>query len=227
MKYLNVKQVLRIHARMIEKSGGDARVRDLGMLDSAVAQPRARFGGKDLYPELVADLVAYQGSGTSYPGPTVGPLQDATFVDPGAGSGSGSDAISAFGSFAVTSDGLGHARGPGSKGILSSPRFFDVPGLAALRRVVPAPDRTIPDPAGGVDPRTATGFHPLGPSAVGSGVLGSSVVGADGEDGLIPLGHDHPAREAALTPSSSSRGAATKRIQVLGPRVSGRLLPVS
>ena len=57
MKYLNVKQVLKIHARSIEKFGGDPTVRDLGMLESAVAQPRASFGGKRLYPKL-ADKAA-------------------------------------------------------------------------------------------------------------------------------------------------------------------------
>jgi death-on-curing protein len=45
MKYLNVTQVLRIHARSIEQFGGDPTIRDLGMLESAVAQPRAGFGG--------------------------------------------------------------------------------------------------------------------------------------------------------------------------------------
>jgi death-on-curing protein len=57
MKYLNVEQVLRIHARSIEQFGGDPTVRDRGMLGSAVAQPRARFGGRSLYPKL-ADKVA-------------------------------------------------------------------------------------------------------------------------------------------------------------------------
>jgi len=57
MKYLTVEQVLRIHTRSIEQSGGDAGVRDLGMLESAVAQPRASFRGEDLYPKL-ADKAA-------------------------------------------------------------------------------------------------------------------------------------------------------------------------
>ena len=57
MKYLNVTHVLRIHARSIEQFGGDPAIRDLGLLESAVAQPRAGFGGKDLYPEL-ADKAA-------------------------------------------------------------------------------------------------------------------------------------------------------------------------
>jgi death-on-curing protein len=37
MKYLNVRQVLKIHARSIEQFGGDPTVRDHGMLESAVA----------------------------------------------------------------------------------------------------------------------------------------------------------------------------------------------
>jgi death-on-curing protein len=57
MKYLNVNQVLAIHERSIEQFGGDPTIRDLGLLESAVAQPRAGFGGKDLYPEL-ADKAA-------------------------------------------------------------------------------------------------------------------------------------------------------------------------
>jgi death-on-curing protein len=52
MKYLTVDQILRIHARQIEAFGGDPGVRDLGMVDSAVAQPRAGFGGRSLYPTL-------------------------------------------------------------------------------------------------------------------------------------------------------------------------------
>jgi death on curing protein len=58
MKYLTVKQVLAIHARSIEQFGGDPAQRDKGLLDSAVAQPRARFGGRDLYPELAEKAVA-------------------------------------------------------------------------------------------------------------------------------------------------------------------------
>jgi death-on-curing protein len=58
MKYLTVEQVMRIHARSIAQFGGDAGVRDLGLIDSAVAQPRASFGGKDLYPTLAEKAAA-------------------------------------------------------------------------------------------------------------------------------------------------------------------------
>ena len=52
MKYLKLVQVLRIHQRVIETSGGDHGVHDLGLVDSAVAQPRMTFGGKFLYLTL-------------------------------------------------------------------------------------------------------------------------------------------------------------------------------
>jgi death on curing protein len=57
MKYLNTHQVLKIHARTIALFGGDAGVRDLSLVESAVAQPRASFGGAELYPTL-ADKAA-------------------------------------------------------------------------------------------------------------------------------------------------------------------------
>jgi death-on-curing protein len=52
MKYLTVAQVLKIHARQIELFGGDPGVRDLGLVESAVAQPRAGFEGRRFYPTL-------------------------------------------------------------------------------------------------------------------------------------------------------------------------------
>jgi death on curing protein len=57
MKWLTVKKVLEIHERSLEESGGDPGVRDQRMLESAVAQPRASFDGKDLYPGI-ADKAA-------------------------------------------------------------------------------------------------------------------------------------------------------------------------
>ena len=45
-------EVLRLHLRLIEQSGGSPGVRDKGLLESALAQPAAAFGGADLYPTL-------------------------------------------------------------------------------------------------------------------------------------------------------------------------------
>lgn len=58
MKYLSVKTVLAVHERSLEEYGGDPGVRDQGLLESAVSQPRARFGGSDLYPSLAEKAAA-------------------------------------------------------------------------------------------------------------------------------------------------------------------------
>lgn len=50
--YLTPQQVLFIHARLLATSGGEAGIRDLGLLQSAVARPQATFDGVDLYPDL-------------------------------------------------------------------------------------------------------------------------------------------------------------------------------
>ena len=56
-RYLGLAEVLAFHARIIEETGGAHGLRDLGMLESALAQPRQTFGGEDLYPGLVAKAV--------------------------------------------------------------------------------------------------------------------------------------------------------------------------
>lgn len=52
MRYLSLSEVLEIHRLVISQAGGSAFVRDLGALESALAQPRQTFGGEDLYPGL-------------------------------------------------------------------------------------------------------------------------------------------------------------------------------
>ena len=53
MRYLTVNEVLETYNQIMEQSGGEAGLRDLGALESAVAQPRMTFGGAALYPTLV------------------------------------------------------------------------------------------------------------------------------------------------------------------------------
>lgn len=43
MKHLRVDQVLEIHRRVIEETGGDPAVRDMSLLDSAVSQTRWHY----------------------------------------------------------------------------------------------------------------------------------------------------------------------------------------
>lgn len=52
MKYLTPEQVLFIHARLIDETGGKHGIRDLGLLLSALARPQATFDGNELYPDL-------------------------------------------------------------------------------------------------------------------------------------------------------------------------------
>ena len=61
MKLLTIFQILELHKRLIEESGGTSGIRDFGALESALAQPEMTFGGKDLYPTLIekASALAY------------------------------------------------------------------------------------------------------------------------------------------------------------------------
>ena len=52
MNYLGIRQVLWIYRRVVEETGGTLGIRDEGLLQSALARPRASFGGQDLYPTL-------------------------------------------------------------------------------------------------------------------------------------------------------------------------------
>lgn len=57
-KYLSIEQVLAIHDQMIKRFGGSFGIRDLGLIDSAVARPQASFGGYDLYPDIFEKATA-------------------------------------------------------------------------------------------------------------------------------------------------------------------------
>ena len=52
MKHLTIEQVLRLHARLIDRFGGAIGVRDPGALDPALARPFAAFGGHEGFPTV-------------------------------------------------------------------------------------------------------------------------------------------------------------------------------
>ena len=52
MRYLTLAEVVELHRRLIDVDGGAVALRDLGALQSALAQPRATFEGTDLYASL-------------------------------------------------------------------------------------------------------------------------------------------------------------------------------
>lgn len=58
IKYLSAKDVLLLHNLVIDASGGSHGIRDVGLLESAVARPKASFGGQDLYPSLFTKAAA-------------------------------------------------------------------------------------------------------------------------------------------------------------------------
>ena len=60
MRYLTLAEVLDLHRLVIEQTGGAEPVLDLRALGSAIAQPRATFERRDLYPSL-ADKAAALG----------------------------------------------------------------------------------------------------------------------------------------------------------------------
>ncbi|MDX2054562.1 MAG: type II toxin-antitoxin system death-on-curing family toxin [Polyangiaceae bacterium] len=58
MRFVSLSQVLRLHEALLEQSGGSAGLRDLGRLEAALAQPKASFGGVDLYASLFEKAAA-------------------------------------------------------------------------------------------------------------------------------------------------------------------------
>ena len=57
-RYLSLAEVLNLHGLIIAETGGADGLRDLGLLESALAQPRQTFGGEDLYPSLAEKAAA-------------------------------------------------------------------------------------------------------------------------------------------------------------------------
>lgn len=58
-KFLSLDDVLRLHADQIDSFGGSQGVRDEGLLESALAQPQASFGGELLHPTIHDQAAAY------------------------------------------------------------------------------------------------------------------------------------------------------------------------
>lgn len=54
MIILSKEQILKIHASLINATGGSAGILDEGMLDLALNNPFQSFGGKELYPSIQA-----------------------------------------------------------------------------------------------------------------------------------------------------------------------------
>ena len=58
-KFLNKEIILNFHQDQLERYGGKSGVRDEGLLDSALAQPQASFGGDYVHKNLFQMASAY------------------------------------------------------------------------------------------------------------------------------------------------------------------------
>ncbi len=58
-KFLDAEVVIEIHRLQLEDTGGLDGIRDIGLLDSALAQPMACFGGNFFHEDLFAMAAAY------------------------------------------------------------------------------------------------------------------------------------------------------------------------
>lgn len=58
MRHLTLGEVVELHGRLIIAAGGAPGIRDLGLLESSLAQPTATFAGGDLHPTLVDKAAA-------------------------------------------------------------------------------------------------------------------------------------------------------------------------
>jgi death-on-curing protein len=58
MRYVKLKEILLLHQKLIAQIGGSEGIHDRKALESCVAQPRASYGGEDLYPTVAEKAAA-------------------------------------------------------------------------------------------------------------------------------------------------------------------------
>ena len=58
MRFITLAELIELHRRIIKQSGGGDGIRDLGLAESALAQPQMSFGGAELYPTLAEKAAA-------------------------------------------------------------------------------------------------------------------------------------------------------------------------
>lgn len=59
MVYLDGEELLAIHARIIQRTGGSQGVRETHLLKSIFERPKMTFGGDELYPDLWTKAAVY------------------------------------------------------------------------------------------------------------------------------------------------------------------------
>lgn len=66
MRYLTGEDILAIHERLLEETGGSAGIRDIGLLYSIVEKPKTSFGGQEMYPGIHLKAAACLEALTNY-----------------------------------------------------------------------------------------------------------------------------------------------------------------
>ena len=59
MLFLTLDDIIESHQNQIETYGGSHGIRDIGLLESAIAQPEASFGGQYLHADIFEMAAAY------------------------------------------------------------------------------------------------------------------------------------------------------------------------
>lgn len=58
IQYLTLEVVVATHDEMIELYGGSFGIRDMGLIQAAIARPQASFAGHDLYTDIFSKAAA-------------------------------------------------------------------------------------------------------------------------------------------------------------------------
>ena len=59
MLFLTLDDIIESHQNQIDTYGGSHGIRDIGLLESAIAQPEASFGGRYLHADIFEMAAAY------------------------------------------------------------------------------------------------------------------------------------------------------------------------
>ena len=66
MKYLSATDILAVHDRVIEETGGGLGVRDSHLLGSIAERPKTSFGGAEQFPDVSTKAAVYLESIATY-----------------------------------------------------------------------------------------------------------------------------------------------------------------
>ncbi|AFY71774.1 death-on-curing family protein [Thalassoporum mexicanum PCC 7367] len=59
IRYITVEEAIMLHEDQLQSDGGTSGIRDVGLLESALAQPQASFFGELLHPNISDQAAAY------------------------------------------------------------------------------------------------------------------------------------------------------------------------